>query len=229
MNNLSNVEKFLHNRRLRLYISIALGILVFFICHGKLSNVVAFMLSWLIFSVFNLTFSWIIILSYHPRQVKEFAAKEDTSAPFIFLFVLAAAFISLFAIIYLLQSIPDDSKKGLSIHILLSFSSVFCSWALVHTLFTLRYAHLYYTKNIYSSPNKDPKACGLDFPNEKEPDYLDFAYFSFVLGMTFQVSDVVINSRTIRRLALLHGLLSFVYNTVIVAFSINIISGLISK
>lgn len=70
---------------------------------------------------------------------------------------------------------------------------------------------------------------GLAFPNDPEPDYLDFAYFSFVVGMTFQVSDVQITSSQIRRLALLHGLLSFGYNTVIVALSINIISGFIKK
>lgn len=225
----SRLEGFLHNRQLRLYLSIAFGVIIFFVCRSNFSSIVSFMIAWLTFAAFYLTFSWIIILSYHPREVKAFAAKEDASSPFIFLFVLFAAFISLFAIIYLLQSIPNESKKGLSMHILLSFASVFCSWSLVHTVFTSRYAHLYYTKDVQSFLKKDPDAFGLDFPNEKEPDYLDFAYFSFVLGMTFQVSDVVINSRSIRRLALLHGLLSFVYNTVIVAFSINIISGLISK
>ena len=74
-----------------------------------------------------------------------------------------------------------------------------------------------------------PTTPALQFPDEHEPDYLDFAYFSFVLGMTFQVSDVEISSKEIRRMALLHGFLSFIYNTVIVAFSINIISGLIAK
>lgn len=161
--------------------------------------------------------------------MKAFADKEDSGASFIFLFVLFAAFISLFAIIFLLQSIPNQSKQGLSLHILLSFSSVFCSWTLVHTLFTLRYAHLYYKGGNDTSTTKQTDTVALSFPNEKEPDYLDFAYFSFVVGMTFQVSDVEINSRQIRRLALVHGVLSFIYNTVIVAFSINIISGLISK
>jgi uncharacterized membrane protein len=222
-------RKFLSNRRLRLYASLLLGLIVFFVSRKSSSLVVSFMLSWLTFAIFHLVFSWIIIFSFHPREVKVFAEKEDSSVPFIFLFVLSAAFISLFAIIFLLQAIPNESRHGMSLHILLSFSSVFCSWSLVHTLFTLRYAHLYYLKDIYSDLNKKPDAFGLEFPNEKEPDYLDFAYFSFVLGMTFQVSDVVINSRKIRRLALLHGLLSFIYNTVIVAFSINIISGLISK
>lgn len=222
-------KNFLYNRKLRLYISVIIGLAVFFISKQYSSTIVSFMFGWISFAVFHLLFSWIIIFLFHPRQVKLLAEKEDSSLPFIFFFVLFAALISLFAIIVLLKSIPNESRHNLNLHIVLAFTSVFCSWTLVHTIFTLRYAHLYYMRDVSSHIEKEPGSFGLDFPNEKEPDYLDFAYFSFVLGMTFQVSDVVINSRTIRRLALLHGLLSFVYNTVIVALSINIVSGLIAK
>jgi uncharacterized membrane protein len=75
-----------------------------------------------------------------------------------------------------------------------------------------------------------PRVCGgLEFPGNEDPDYLDFVYFSFVLGMTFQVSDVVITSKRIRQLATMHGLLSFAFNTAIVALSINVISGLVAQ
>jgi uncharacterized membrane protein len=223
----SAFKRFLHNRRLRLYISLLLGMLVFLLTRGG-TTLVSFMFSWLTFSLVNLLFSWIVILSFHPREVRTFAEKEDTSGTFIFLFVLTAAFISLFAIVFLLQSVPNASKHGLSFHILLSISSVFCSWLLVHTLFTLRYAHVYYKWNGRTVEKKEAVRA-LNFPTDNEPDYLDFAYFSFVIGMTFQVSDVSINAREIRRLALLHGFLAFIYNTVIVAFSINIVSGLIAR
>ena len=223
----SAFKRFLHNRRLRLYISLISGLLIFLLTKN-LTSLVAFMYSWLTFALINLIFSWIIIFSFHPHEVRSFAEKEDTSGSFIFLFVLTAAFISLVAIILLLQSVPDASKKGLSFHILLSISSVFCSWLLVHTLFTLRYAHLYYNWTGIRGEKKESQPA-LAFPDEAEPDYLDFAYFSFVIGMTFQVSDVEINARAIRRLALLHGFLAFIYNTVIVAFSINIVSGLIAR
>lgn len=223
------VKSFFRNRQLRFYTSLALGLVVFFVCKTSFTGIVSFITAWLTFAVFHLTFSWIIIFSFHPREVKAFAEEEDSSATFIFLFVVFAAFVSLIGIIVLLQSIPTGSRQGISLHILLSVSSVFLSWTLVHTLFTLRYAHLYYKKIGHNTNIHALNVLGLDFPNEKEPDYLDFAYFSFVLGMTFQVSDVEIRSREIRRLAFLHSLLSFVYNTVIVAFSINIVSGLISK
>lgn len=161
--------------------------------------------------------------------MKAIADKEDSSGAFIFVFIVMAAFISLFAIIILLQSVPTESKRGLSLHIILAITSVSCSWMLIHTLFILRYAHLYYKADDRSTDAGRYNNRGLDFPNEREPDYLDFAYFSFVLGMTFQVSDVQITSKNIRRLALLHSLISFVYNTVIVALSINILSGIIAR
>jgi len=134
-----------------------------------------------------------------------------------------------FAIIVLLQQAPHASKRGSTHHILLAAAAVFCSWTLIHTLFTLRYTHLYYTYPNHDAHGHEKNERGLEFPGTTVPDYLDFAYFSFVLGMTFQVSDVQITSHGVRRMALLHGFLSFVYNTIIIALSINIISGVIGR
>ena|SRR2546423_2300693 len=217
------------DKRYRLYISLVLSVIVYLLAKRYNSIPITFMLSWITFACTSLAFSWVTILTSHPRKVRTIAKEQDTSRTAIFLFVVVASFISLFAIVYLLQDIPNISKRGLSFHILLSAFSVLCSWLLIHTLFTLRYAHLYYTCKYEEDGIKKLHEGGLDFPKETAPDYLDFAYFSFVLGMTFQVSDVEITSRHIRRLALLHGFLSFVYNTIIVALSINIISGVISK
>jgi uncharacterized membrane protein len=89
----------------------------------------------------------------------------------------------------------------------------------------MHYAHAYY-RDDDDDPNTTASG-GLEFPNEKEPDFLDFAYFSFVIGMTCQVSDVQVSSRGIRRLALVHGLLSFLFNTVVLALAINLASGLL--
>src|SRR5690606_27864512 len=108
------------------------------------------------------------------------------------------------------------------------FSAVICAWLLVHTLFTFRYAHLFYSR-LGEEQERSGFIGGLDFPKETKPDYLDFTYFSFVIGMTFQVSDVEISSRRIRRLALMHAVVSFIFNTVILALSINIILGIIQK
>ena len=93
---------------------------------------------------------------------------------------------------------------------------------LAQVLFALRYAHEY-----YNGPTDGPVDGGLAFPSEPHPDYWDFLYFSVVLGMTFQVSDVNITARKFRRLATLHGLMGFVFNTVIIALTVNLASGLL--
>jgi uncharacterized membrane protein len=90
----------------------------------------------------------------------------------------------------------------------------------MHLVFALRYAHEFYTKS------DDELQGGLDFPKEPEPDYYDFLYFSLVLGMTFQVSDVDITDRHLRRLATLQGFISFLFNTIILALTVNLAAGL---
>lgn len=97
------------------------------------------------------------------------------------------------------------------------------SWFLIHTIFAMHYAHSFYRQIDEGGDRGD----GLNFPGCDEPDFLDFAYFSFVIGMTFQVSDVAITSSRIRRISLVHALLSFLFNTVILALAINIASGLV--
>lgn len=212
----------------RLLLSIVFAVAVFAFAKG-FSFAVQSMSTWIGFSLLNLLFFWLIILTASPDEINLIAKKQDTSRTLIFLFVMAASFISLFAIILMLRTLPNAKEAGYYYHIGLSIASVVCSWVLIHTIFTFRYAHLFYTcKTEEAGIQKEHKG-GLQFPNDEEPDYMDFAYFAFVIGMTFQVSDVQVSSSQIRRLALLHGLLSFVYNTIIVALSINIISGLIQK
>jgi uncharacterized membrane protein len=126
--------------------------------------------------------------------------------------------------VILLSTARGMDKKGLSSHIVAACGTVLSSWILIHTIFALHYAHAFYREC-----DDDPESgngSGLMFPGEEHPDYVDFAYFSFVIGMTFQVSDVQITSSRIRRLALVHGLLSFCFNTVILALAINIGSSL---
>ncbi|HWB58783.1 MAG TPA: DUF1345 domain-containing protein, partial [Chthoniobacteraceae bacterium] len=165
---------------------------------------------------------WVRIVHANPRDARKSARLQDTSYTVIFVFAIISACASLLALGILLGSSAKDLSGGrLTEHILLSVATVVCSWTLVHTVFALRYAHAYYIRS------GNPHGSGLDFPGEKAPDYLDFAYFSFIIGMTFQVSDVQITSRSIRRLALIHSVVSFAFNMVILALTVNIISGLL--
>jgi uncharacterized membrane protein len=216
------------NRRLRLLIALFLALALYAILFYRHAGpVMAFLVGWVLFSGTLLLFSWGSILFNDPHQAALVARAQDSSRFTIFFFVVAAAFISLFAIIAFLQGLPRYSREGLTGHMLLSLLAISFSWALIHTLFTLHYAHLYY--HALPADGAEGAGGGLSFPGDHHPDLLDFAYFSFVVGMTFQVSDVTIHARRIRRFVLVHGLLSFIFNTVIVAFAINVLSGILGR
>jgi uncharacterized membrane protein len=210
----------------RLLISLLVSAIVFFCLDGKYSMPAVILFTWISFASTIIIMDWIIILSSHPREVRKIAKLQDSSRTFLFLFVIAASLASFGAIVFLLKSSKGHGAT-VNEHILLAITAVIISWWLLHTIFTLRYAHLYYDTD---KDDGTPRAAGgLDFPGDEEPDYMDFVYFSFVLGMTFQVSDVEISSKEIRRLAWMHGMLSFAYNTAILALSINVISGMVAQ
>jgi uncharacterized membrane protein len=213
----------------KLLVSSVLALIVFLSTLGRFSGPVHFMLTWLSYTLCSLSLSWLTILKEHPADIPHDAHKQDSSQTLVFAFVVAASLASLLAIIILLQNTGDQTGRQLTLHILLSMACVIGSWTLVHTIFTFRYAHLYYCDLDEDRDGKNIKPGGLLFPEEDKPDYLDFTYFSFVIGMTFQVSDVQITAKRIRRLVLMHALLSFAFNTVIVAFSINILAGMMQK
>jgi uncharacterized membrane protein len=208
-------------------ISLAISIIVFFIIRNLYSVPALILFTWISFASMVIILDWIIILSSHPREVRKIAKLQDSSRITLFLTVSGASLASLVAIVFLLTSTKGHSKADFNEHIILAISAVVISWWLVHTIFTLLYAHLYYDTDTDSGETKT--IGGLMFPGNEEPDYLDFVYFSFVIGMTFQVSDIEISSRYIRRFALLHALMSFAFNTAILALSINVISGLVSQ
>jgi len=216
------------SRGTRLLLSVAFGLAVFLLVKAPGETGIAFLYGWICFAATSLFLSWITILLRHPKQTAKIAKEQDENLWTVFLLVVSASFISLFAVLLLLRSQPTASKAGLSLHIVLSLVSIVLSWFLIHSLFTIRYAHLYYDRP-QSQQEQTEHAGGLQFPGDEPPDFLDFAYFAFILAMTFQTADVNITRRRIRRLALIHGLLSFVYNTTIIALIINIVSGLIGS
>ena len=213
----------------RLYIALSTALLVLLLTSNFVAFPINLMITWLAYSGCTLIFAWITILYSHPLEVSKMAPLHDSSRTLVFIFVVGAAIVSLLAVIVLLQSTVGLSKEAARLHILLSITCVVFAWFLVHTIFTLRYAHFYYSGSQAGPLQKYKLPGGLDFPSEPTPDYLDFAYFSFVIGMTFQVSDVEIKSRRIRRLTLVHALISFAFNTVIVALVINVILGVVQK
>jgi uncharacterized membrane protein len=141
----------------------------------------------------------------------------------VFAITLAGIVASVIAIVIEFRDITKLQNEARDVHLGLVIATLLISWLTMQLVFALRYAHEYYTVSDGSGTTDG----GLDFPHEPEPDYFDFFYFGMVLGMTFQVSDVNITARKIRRLATLHGFIGFVFNTVILALTVNIAAGLL--
>lgn len=183
------------------------------------------LLAWDVGVICFLILAFAIVDSATPQTMRRSAQRQDNSRLTILTLVVTAACASLLAIGFMLNNTKNISQWILTLHVALAVLTVFSSWLLTHTMFALYYAHLYYRDDEASDPSKNAE--GLDFPGDKQPDYWDFIYFSYVIGMTCQVADVATTSRSMRRLALIHGVLTFFFNTVILALSINIIAGLI--
>ncbi len=210
----------------KLIFCLAISIAVFFLAADlQIKLMTQALLAWDIFCLLLLSFHWLSFFTIPTAEIRRQASIEDESRVVIFLIVLIISLASLVSVILLITTKTGDlTERKWDVPIAL-FSMVL-SWFLLHTIFTVRYAHLY-----YSNPKtKDTAfAGGIAFPKMDEnyhPDFLDFAYFSFVLGMTFQVSDVEITSPRIRKLALIHGLVSFGYNMIVVALTINVIANI---
>ncbi len=209
----------------RFIASVAVATIVYICFFGHMQWGKHLILSWDAFTLCLLSLAWARIVTAQPRVVLKTARLQHSTRKWIFVIVLGAACASLAAVFFLLR--PEQhlssSKSGEHLALALALATVLLSWTLIHTIFALQYAYLYYCRHTAGGAS----GTALLFPGEKlEPDYYDFAYFSFVIGMTSQVSDVQIVSREIRRWALLHGVVSFAFNTAVLALGINIVSNL---
>lgn len=209
--------------RHRLAVSLVVTTVVWFAMRGRVQFSTQTIATWDAFALSLLVLAWLAILTTPQARIRAQVKMQDVGRTWIFVFVVVAACAGLFAVVFLFHTNKAGAQPHLPFHIALSLLAVISSWAVVHTVFGLRYAHTFY------GDSEDPRrhAGGLIFPGERAPDYMDFAYFSFVIGMTFQVSDVQITSRGLRQLVLVHGILSFAFNTIILALTINTVSALI--
>jgi uncharacterized membrane protein len=205
----------------RLLIALALTTVVYFILVSSgIPRILVSMLSFDVFMFASLVMSWITFFITPYTELRNQSKEQDGSRVVIFILLLFCASASMYSVGLLLLG-NAGSNEAKNLQLIAAVAGMFLSWILVHTVFTFRYAHMYYANDKIKS-NTDAE--GLEFPGDEKPDFLDFAYFSFVLGMTFQVSDVEISQKLIRRLALLHGFISFVYNTSIIGLTINILA-----
>lgn len=147
------------------------------------------------------------------------ASLEDETAVMFLVLTLAAAVASLVAIAMELTGLRDDHAASQAFRLTVAGITILCSWFFVHTIYAIHYAHEYY--------GDGGERQGLAFPHQAKPDYWDFLYFSFTMGAAAQTSDVVIVSKRMRRLALAHTILAFLFNTTILALAVNVGAGLL--
>ena len=197
--------------RPRTFFAIAIGILAFFLLPDSLRLVTRLLIGWDIFVALYLVLAYTMMLRCGLAHIRRNAVLQDDGRFLILLVTALGAFASIAAIVFELGA----SNRGAP-ELALATVTIALSWAAVHTTFALHYAHDYY---------RGAKPGGLQFPSGDEhddADYWDFVYFSFVIGMTAQVSDVGITDKIIRRTATVHGIISFVFNTALVALMVNI-------
>ncbi|HXO72283.1 MAG TPA: DUF1345 domain-containing protein [Bradyrhizobium sp.] len=197
--------------RPRTCISIAVGIVAFFLLPNSLRLVTRLLTSWDIFVSLYLVLVCTLVFGSGLAHIRRNAVLQDDGRFLILMVTAVGAFASIAAIIFEL----DGTHRGTP-ELALATLTIALSWAAVHTTFALHYAHEFY---------RGAEPGGLQFPSgdqHEDADYWDFVYFSFVIGMTAQVSDVGITDKSIRRTATAHGIISFIFNTALVALMVNI-------
>ena len=176
----------------------------------------AIVIGWIAAALFYTAWVWLRIGRMGHEATKAHATQEDPSRGISDVLLVLASLASLGNVVFVLVTAASASGLERAILAALAIASVALSWGLIHTLYTLRYARHYYGETVG----------GVDFNQEEDPDYGDFAYLSFTLGMTYQVSDTSLQNRAFRLSALRQGLLSYLFGAVILATVINLVAGL---
>ena len=166
---------------------------------------------------------WKLMRSADHSQMQQQAKKQDESKWVIMLIVLLAITMSLVAILVQLSQLPSGHYEKLG-HVALALLTIISAWLFMHTVFALHYAH-----DFYMALSRNEENGGLDFPGTEHPTYPDFLYFSYIIGTSAQTADVSITNKHMRLLNLFHAVLSFGFNTTILAICINVAAGFITN
>jgi uncharacterized membrane protein len=159
--------------------------------------------------------------------IKREAGIERESRTAVLFIVILGSFFTLLALVVQLSALRGEHGVDRTISAVLSFTTILLSWLLMHTVFALYYAHEFHSESRDGARAARGTGGGLKFPDDSTPDYLDFLYFSFVVGTTAQTSDVAVCSRAMRRVVMIHGILSFIFNTAVIALMVNLAAQLV--
>ena len=204
--------------RPRLFLCAALALVIIMLLPGDWRWSTRFLVGWDIGAAVYLAFSFAAMADCDTAHIRRRSALMDEGRIAILVFTASAALATLAAIII---ELGDKTATHNPWHLALAGVTLALSWASTHTIFALHYAHEFYAENRYVDG-------GLAFPGKDKPDYWDFMYFSLVVGMTSQVSDVAVTAKAIRRTVMAHGVVSFFFNATLVALMVNIAASALS-
>jgi uncharacterized membrane protein len=207
---------------IKLWVATVVGIAVTFVSPSHWSVISRILTGWNGALLVLVPLTYIHMRRLDARQIRAHYEEEDPTAPVIVIVVVAAALLSLLAIVGLLSTmkhVPAGERWG---HLLLAAMTIANSWLLVHTMFTLRYADMYYSVAEDAPPP-------LAFPETRQPLFWDFVYFSFTIGVACQTSDVATTQTGIRITVTIHSIIAFVFNLSILGFAINVSAGILGQ
>lgn len=203
---------------MRLILSVCAGVLIYFLSPQQWPLVFRALVSWNGAVMLFLVLIYLWMKSLSAQQICSRFIEEDESAPVILTIVIAAALLSLVAIVALLSTAKDVSGAARTAHFAVAGLTVINSWVLVPTIFALHYADMFYSATAKDRP--------LAFPNCDMPIFWDFAYFSFTISAACQTADVTTQHTSIRKIVTAHTVISFFFNASILGFAINVTAGL---
>jgi uncharacterized membrane protein len=204
--------------RPRMVIAIFFGLLVGIFAPADVA-VTRALLAWNAFAILFIVLILTMMARTDAINIRHRSSAEAEGRFTVLTVVIAAATMVLIAIAVEIFSVKELQGTSRALRLAMAFITVITSWAFVHVVFAIYYAHEYHAEII--SRRKVTRG-GLSFPGETMPDYWDFIYFALTVGMTAQTSDVVVNSRPMRRLVIVHGLVSFIFTTAVIALTVNL-------
>jgi len=214
--------------RPRLFLSIAIGILAYFVLPETARLVTRLLLSWNLATLFFLVSIGVMMAQANHEKIRRNAALQDEGQYAVLVLTSLAAVASLAAIVMQLGLVKETTGLLKAFHISLAFTTIVTAWAFIHVMFALHYAHEYFEEWKSQKDGEPQLRGGLEIIGlDDYPDYLDFAYFSFTVGVANATADINLTSRQMRRITLAHSILSFFFNLALLGLTINIAAGLI--
>ncbi|MFI5048108.1 MAG: DUF1345 domain-containing protein [Acidimicrobiia bacterium] len=211
-----------HSGRRRLLFAMVAAVVTAFVAAWFLPWQLTVLVAWSVAALVVVVRAWLHVRTFSADDTQDYATIEDNSRTLADLLLLGASLVSLIGVaLAFLKANQASVHEEIAIKIA-GIVTILLSWLVVHTIYTFRYAHEYYVEPVG----------GIDFKSEDEeprPDYRDFAYLAFTIGMTYQVADTDVTQRALRKLVLRHALLSFVFGAVILATTVNLIANLLNS